>query len=203
MSNKIDKNKDKKTNVDNQDTLDNEKATSQDDTSEETDNTLSSENFTKQDAPKEEEDDSLQKAKDEAQDWKDKYIRLMAEFDNFRKRVLKEKAELILNGSEKTVTAILPILDDFERALADNTEDPKAIKEGEELIFKKFQKILERLGIKKIETKDADFNVDFHEAIAMVPGMGDDKKGKIIDCVQAGYTLNDKVIRHAKVAVGQ
>lgn len=203
MSNKKDKNKDKKTNVDNQDTLDNEKATSQDDTSEETDNTLSSENFTKQDTPKEEEDDSLQKAKDEAQDWKDKYIRLMAEFDNFRKRVLKEKAELILNGSEKTVTAILPILDDFERALADNTEDPKAIKEGEELIFKKFQKILESLGIKKIETKDADFNVDFHEAIAMVPGMGDDKKGKIIDCVQAGYTLNDKVIRHAKVAVGQ
>lgn len=203
MSNKKDKNKDKKTNVDNQDTLDNEKATSQDDTSEETDNTLSSENFTKQDTPKEEEDDSLQKAKDEAQDWKDKYIRLMAEFDNFRKRVLKEKAELILNGSEKTVTAILPILDDFERALADNTEDPKAIKEGEELIFKKFQKILESLGIKKIETKDADFNVDFHEAIAMVPGMGDDKKGKIIDCVQAGYILNDKVIRHAKVAVGQ
>lgn len=145
----------------------------------------------------------MQKAKDEAQDWKDKYIRLMAEFDNFRKRVLKEKAELILNGSEKTVTAILPILDDFERALADNTDDPKAIKEGEELIFKKFQKILESLGIKKIETKDADFNVDFHEAIAMVPGMGDDKKGKIIDCVQAGYTLNDKVIRHAKVAVGQ
>lgn len=203
MSNKKEKNKDKKTNVDNQDTLDNEKATSQDDTSEGTDNTLSSENFTKQDAPKEEEDDSLQKAKDEAQDWKDKYIRLMAEFDNFRKRVLKEKAELILNGSEKTVTAILPILDDFERALADNTDDPKAIKEGEELIFKKFQKILESLGIKKIETKDADFNVDFHEAIAMVPGMGDDKKGKIIDCVQAGYTLNDKVIRHAKVAVGQ
>ena len=203
MSNKKEKNKDKNTNVDNQDTLDNEKATSQDDTSEGTDNTLSSENFTKQDAPKEEEDDSLQKAKDEAQDWKDKYIRLMAEFDNCRKRVLKEKAELILNGSEKTVTAILPILDDFERALADNTEDPKAIKEGEELIFKKFQKILESLGIKKIETKDADFNVDFHEAIAMVPGMGDDKKGKIIDCVQAGYTLNDKVIRHAKVAVGQ
>lgn len=203
MSNKKEKNKDKNTNVDNQDTLDNEKATSQDDTSEGTDNTLSSENFTKQDAPKEEEDDSLQKAKDEAQDWKDKYIRLMAEFDNFRKRVLKEKAELILNGSEKTVTAILPILDDFERALADNTDDPKAIKEGEELIFKKFQKIMESLGIKKIETKDADFNVDFHEAIAMVPGMGDDKKGKIIDCVQAGYTLNDKVIRHAKVAVGQ
>ena len=203
MSNKKEKNKDKNTNVDNQDTLDNEKATSQDDTSEGTDNTLSSENFTKQDAPKEEEDDSLQKAKDEAQDWKDKYIRLMAEFDNFRKRVLKEKAELILNGSEKTVTAILPILDDFERALADNTDDPKAIKEGEELIFKKFQKILESLGINKIETKDADFNVDFHEAIAMVPGMGDDKKGKIIDCVQAGYTLNDKVIRHAKVAVGQ
>lgn len=94
-------------------------------------------------------------------------------------------------------------MDDFERALADNTEEAAAIKEGFDLIFKKFIKTLEGLGIRKIETEDQDFNVDFHEAIAMVPGMGDDKKGKIIDCVQTGYTLNDKVIRHAKVAVGQ
>ena len=135
--------------------------------------------------------------------WKDKYIRLAAEFDNYKKRTLKEKSELILNGSEKTISTILPILDDFERALADKTEDPKTIKEGFDLIFKKFLKALETLGVNKIETDDADFNVDYHEAIAMVPGMGDDKKGKVIDCVQTGYKLNDKVIRHAKVAVGQ
>lgn len=137
------------------------------------------------------------------EEWKDKYIRLYAEFENYKKRTLKEKAELILNGSEKTITAVLPILDDFERAIADKTEDAGAIKEGFELIFKKFIKTLEGLGVSKIETQDADFNVDYHEAIAMVPGMGDEKKGKIIDCVQTGYTLNDKVIRHAKVAVGQ
>ena len=137
------------------------------------------------------------------EEWKDKYIRLYAEFENYKKRTLKEKAELILNGSEKTITAVLPILDDFERAIADKTEDAGAIKEGFELIFKKFIKTLEGLGVSKIETEDADFNVDYHEAIAMVPGMGDEKKGKIIDCVQTGDTLNDKVIRHAKVAVGQ
>lgn len=153
--------------------------------------------------PAEEELDPLVAAQNEAEQWKDKYIRLVAEFDNYKKRTLKEKSELILNGSEKTVAAILPILDDFERATADKTEDPQAIKEGYELIYKKFLKALETLGVNKIETDNADFNVDYHEAIAMVPGMGDDKKGKVIDCVQTGYTLNDKVIRHAKVAVGQ
>ena len=151
----------------------------------------------------EEELDPLVAAQNEAEQWKDKYIRLVAEFENYKKRTLKEKSELILNGSEKTVAAILPILDDFERATADKTEDPQAIKEGYELIYKKFLKALETLGVNKIETDNADFNVDYHEAIAMVPGMGDDKKGKVIDCVQTGYTLNDKVIRHAKVAVGQ
>ena len=151
----------------------------------------------------EEELDPLVAAQNDAEQWKDKYIRLVAEFENYKKRTLKEKSELILNGSEKTVAAILPILDDFERATADKTEDPQAIKEGYELIYKKFLKALETLGVHKIETDNADFNVDYHEAIAMVPGMGDDKKGKVIDCVQTGYTLNDKVIRHAKVAVGQ
>lgn len=150
-----------------------------------------------------EETDPLTIAEEEVEKWKDKYIRLAAEFDNYKKRTLKEKSELILNGSEKTISTILPILDDFERALADKTEDPKTIKEGFDLIFKKFLKALETLGVNKIETDDADFNVDYHEAIAMVPGMGDDKKGKVIDCVQTGYKLNDKVIRHAKVAVGQ
>ena len=156
-----------------------------------------------EETPTEEELDPLVAAQNEAEQWKDKYIRLVAEFENYKKRTLKEKSELILNGSEKTVAAILPILDDFERATADKTEDPQAIKEGFELIYKKFLKALETLGVNKIETDNADFNVDYHEAIAMVPGMGDDKKGKVIDCVQTGYTLNDKVIRHAKVAVGQ
>ena len=156
-----------------------------------------------EETPAEEELDPLAAAQNDAEQWKDKYIRLVAEFENYKKRTLKEKSELILNGSEKTVAAILPILDDFERATADKTEDPQAIKEGFELIYKKFLKTLETLGVNKIETDNADFDVDYHEAIAMVPGMGDDKKGKVIDCVQTGYTLNDKVIRHAKVAVGQ
>ena len=156
-----------------------------------------------EETPAEEELDPLVAAQNEAEQWKDKYIRLVAEFENYKKRTLKEKSELILNGSEKTVAAILPILDDFERATADKTEDPQAIKEGYELIYKKFLKALETLGVHKIKTDNADFNVDYHEAIAMVPGMGDDKNGKVIDCVQTGYTLNDKVIRHAKVAVGQ
>ncbi len=150
-----------------------------------------------------EEKDPLEAANEQIDKLKDQLLRTVAEFENYKKRTLKEKAELILNGSEKTVTAILPVLDDFERAMADNTDDPHAIKEGMELIFKKFVKTLEGLGVSKIETEDKDFDVDYHEAIAMVPGMGDDKKGKVIDCVQTGYMLNDKVIRHAKVAVGQ
>lgn len=148
-------------------------------------------------------EEQLEAAKKEIEDLNDKLLRKIAEFDNYRKRTMKEKTELILNGGEKTISAILPVLDDFERALADKSEDPKAIKEGVQMIFNKFIKTLEGLGVKKIETADKDFDVDFHEAIAMVPGMGDDKKGKVIDCVQTGYTLNDKVIRHAKVAVGQ
>ncbi len=148
-------------------------------------------------------EEQLEATKKEVEQYKDKYLRAVAEFDNYRKRTLKEKAELLLNGSEKTVCAFLPILDDFERAIADKTEDVNAIKEGMQIIFNKFNKTLESLGVKKIETEGKDFDVDFHEAVAMVPGMGDDKKGKVIDCVQTGYQLNDKVIRHAKVAVGQ
>lgn len=148
-------------------------------------------------------EEQLEAVKKEVEQYKDKYLRAVAEFDNYRKRTLKEKAELLLNGSEKAVCAFLPILDDFERAIADKTEDVNAIKEGMQIIFNKFNKTLESLGVKKIETEGKDFDVDFHEAVAMVPGMGDDKKGKVIDCVQTGYQLNDKVIRHAKVAVGQ
>lgn len=151
----------------------------------------------------EEQVDPLEKALAEIEELKKQALYKQAEFENYRKRTIKEKADLILGGGEKTITAILPVLDDFERALADKSEDPAAIREGMQLIYNKFVKTLEGLGVKKIETENADFNVDFHESIALVPGMGEDKKGKVIDCVQTGYTLNDKVIRFAKVAVGQ
>ena len=150
-----------------------------------------------------EELDPLAKAEQEVESLKKQLLYKTAEFENYRKRTIKEKSDLILNGAESTVKAILPVLDDFERAVADKTEDAKAIKEGMQLIFNKFVKTLKGLGVEKIDTADKEFDVDFHEAVAMVPGMGDDKKGKIIDCVQTGYTMNDKVIRHAKVAVGQ
>ena len=138
-------------------------------------------------------------------DLNDKYLRKIAEFDNYRKRTMKEKAELILNGAERTVTAFLPVIDDMERAIdnAAKSDDIEAVREGINMIFQKFEKVLDSLGVKKIDTTDADFNTDFHEAIAMVPGMGEDKKNKVIDCVQTGYMINEKVIRHAKVAVGQ
>lgn len=177
-----------------------EKETSQEET---VDKNTDKDNFDKKSETETKEEDPLEAAQKEIDNLKDKYLRSVAEFDNYRKRTLKEKADLIMNGGEKTITAVLPIIDDIERALSDKNEDPKAIKEGFELIFKKFQKTLESMGVQKIKTTDMDFNTDQMEAIAMVPGMGDDKKGKVIDCVQAGYTMNDKVIRHAKVAVGQ
>ena len=147
----------------------------------------------------------LEVAQSAIEEQKDKYLRLSAEFDNYRKRTLKEKAELIKNGAEKTLTAILPILDDFERALKnlEATEETKTMKEGVELIFTKFQKVLQQEGLQAIETEGKDFDVDFCEAIALVPAPSEDLKGKILDCVQTGYMLNDKVIRHAKVVVAQ
>ena len=146
--------------------------------------------------------DPLDIALAEISELKTKMLYMQAEFDNYRKRAMKEKADLILSGGEKTITAVLPVIDDFERALADKSDNPEAIREGMQLIYQKFIKTLEGLGVKKIETDGADFNVDYHEALAQVPGMGEDKSGKVIDCVQTGYTLNDKVIRFAKVAVG-
>jgi molecular chaperone GrpE len=147
----------------------------------------------------------LTEAQQMVEEQKDKYLRLSAEFDNYRKRTLKEKAELIKNGGEKTLTAILPVLDDFERALKnmEASEETKAMKEGVELIFSKFQKILGQEGLQKIETEGQAFDTDFHEAIALIPAPSEDLKGKILDCVQTGYMLNEKVIRHAKVAVAQ
>ena len=152
-----------------------------------------------------EEKDPLEAAQEEIAKLKEQMLYKAAEFDNYRKRTIKEKADLLLNGAKKTVLAVLPVMDDMERAIAEGkkTDDPEVIRQGMELIYQKFIKALEGLGVKAIDTKDQDFNVDMHEAIAMVPGMGDDKKGKVIDCLQTGYQLNDKVIRHAKVAVGQ
>ena len=156
-------------------------------------------------SPVDEEQDPLEKALAEIEQLKTQMLYKTAEFDNYRKRTLKEKTELILNGGEKAVSAILPVIDDMERAIenGEKTDDPAVLREGMELIYQKFMKALEGLGVKKIDTDNADFNTDLHDAVAMVPGMGDDKKGKVIDCLQTGYQLNDKVIRHAKVAVGQ
>ena len=152
-----------------------------------------------------EEKDPLDVALAEIEELKTQALYKAAEFENFRKRTIAEKTELILNGGQNVIKAVLPVLDDIERAIenAPKADSIEALEEGWELIAKKLNKILEGLGVQKINTENTEFDTDFHEAIALVPGMGDDKKGKIIDCVQAGYTLNDKVIRHAKVAVGQ
>lgn len=154
-------------------------------------------------------EEKLQRQLDEANEkiavLEDKYLRQIAEFDNYRKRTMKEKAELIKNGGERTIEAILPVLDDFERALANMAKDESAAEamKGVELIYNKFTGILKQNGLQKIETEGADFNTDYHEAIAMVPAFEESQKGKVLDCIQTGYTLNEKVIRHAKVAVGE
>ena len=158
-------------------------------------------------APTEEEKlaQELEEANKVIEEQKDKYLRLSAEFDNYRKRTTKEKAELILNGAEKTISSILPIVDDFERALKnmETATDVAAVKEGVELIYNKFMSVLGQDGVKVIETKEKPLDTDFHEAIAVIPAPDKSLKGKILDCVQTGYTLNDKVIRHAKVVVGE
>ena len=147
----------------------------------------------------------LEKANETIEDQKDKYLRLSAEFDNYRKRTVKEKAELILNGGEKSLSSILPVVDDLERALQtmEKATDVAAVKEGVELIYNKFISVLGQNGVKVIETKDKPLDTDYHEAIAVVPAPSEKQKGKILDCVQTGYTLNDKVLRHAKVVVGE
>lgn len=149
-------------------------------------------------------EEQLDAAKKEIEELNDKLLRKIAEFDNYRKRTLKEKTELILNGGEKTIVSILPVIDDLERALKNmqNAEDVAAVLEGVELIYKKFMDILSKQGVSVIETKDADFNVDIHEAIAQLPAPTEELKGKVMDCTLTGYKLNDKVIRHAQVVVG-
>ena len=147
----------------------------------------------------------LETAQETIEEQKDKYLRLSAEFDNYRKRTMKEKAELILNGGEKSLSSILPVVDDFERAIKtmETATDVQAVKEGVELIYNKFMATLAQNGVKMIETKDQPLNTDYHEAIAVIPAPSEAQKGKILDCVQTGYTLNDKVLRHAKVVVGE
>ena len=154
-------------------------------------------------------EERVQKELDEANEkiamLEDRYLRQIAEFDNYRKRTMKEKAELIKNGGERTIEAILPVLDDFERALNNMAKDENAAEamKGVELIYNKFIGILKQNGLQKIETEGADFDTDYHEAIAMVPAFEESQKGKVLDCIQSGYMLNEKVIRHAKVAVGE
>ena len=155
--------------------------------------------------PEEQLQAEVDKLNQELEEYKDKYLRLSAEFDNYRKRTMKEKAELILNGGEKTITAILPVLDDFERALTtmQKATDVDAVKEGVALIYNKFVQILGQNGVKAIETKEKELDTDFHDAIAIIDAPTEELKGKILDCVETGYMLNDKVIRHAKVVVGK
>ena len=147
----------------------------------------------------------LEQANQKIDEQRNKYLRLSADFDNFRKRTMKEKAELILNGGEKALLSILPVVDDMERALKtlETATDVAAVKEGVELIYNKFMSVLAQNGVKPIDAKEKPLDTDFHEAIAVIPAPVEELKGRVIDCVQTGYTLNDKVIRHAKVVVGQ
>lgn len=150
-------------------------------------------------------EEQLQKAQEEIQHLKDNHLRQLAEFDNYRKRTLKEKAELILNGGEKVMTSFLPILDDLARAQEniEKNQDYNTLKEGVDLIVKKLYKVLGEQGLTVIDTEGQPFDTDYYEAVALVPVEDETQKGKVIDCVQTGYKLNDKVIRHAKVVVGQ
>ena len=192
-------------NIENEETLNEEPVAETDKESENSETPENSDNTNSETPEETEEPDPLEQAQKEIDELKTQLLYKVAEFDNYRKRTLKERAELILNGGEKVITAILPIIDDMERAIENGakTDDTEVLREGMVLIHQKFIKTLESQGVSAIETEDADFDTDVHEAVAMVPGMGDDKKGKVIDCLQKGYKLNDKVIRHAKVAVGQ
>lgn len=149
--------------------------------------------------------DEIESLKSQLENEKKEYLFLRAEFDNYKKRTLKEKADIIRNGAESAMRGILPIIDDMERAISAmaNTDDAQAVKEGIDLIYTKFKKYLEQNGVKEIATNGEDFDTDFHEAIAIIPSPDEKQKGKIIDTTEKGYTLNEKVIRHAKVVVGQ
>lgn len=149
--------------------------------------------------------EQLNEAKAAVEKEKKEYLFLMADFDNFRKRVVKEKAEILRNGAEKVLAGLLPIVDDFERGLqaTASTDNAEGVREGMELIYNKLVKYLADNGVKPIESTGADFDPDFHEAIATIPAPQPELKGKVVDTVQKGYMINDKVLRHSKVAVGE
>lgn len=173
-------------------------------TAQQSDNTENNSTDTAQEEKALTPEEQLDAAKKEIEDLNDKLLRKIAEFDNYRKRTLKEKTELILNGGERTIVAILPVIDDMERALNNmkTAEDVAAVEEGVRLIYKKFMEVLKKQGVEPIDTKDADFNVDLHEAIAQLPAPAEELKGKVLDCTLTGYKLNEKVIRHSQVVVG-
>lgn len=158
-----------------------------------------------EEAPQPSETEQLEEAGEQIQRLKDQLLRQMAEFDNFRKRTIKEKTELLLNGGRKVLESLLPVLDDLERAQTNiaNSTDVDTLREGVELILSKLMKTLSAQGLRKMETEGVAFDTDFHEAIAQIPAQSEEQKNHVIDCVQAGYLLNDTVIRHAKVVVGQ
>ncbi|NBC84412.1 MAG: nucleotide exchange factor GrpE [Bacteroidetes bacterium] len=152
-----------------------------------------------------EKEEKIKELENQASQWQDKYLRLSAEFDNFRKRTAKEKSELTKTAGEDTIIDILPVMDDFERAMEslDNSQDVQALKDGVHLIYGKFRDFLNQKGVKEIEAKEKDFDTDLHDAITKVPAPSEELKGKIVDVVQKGYTLHDKVIRYAKVVIGE
>lgn len=156
-------------------------------------------------APEETPEDKIAQLTKQIEDEKKEYLFLMAEFDNFRKRTIREKAELIRNGAEKALGDMLPIVDDFERAIKanENADDIDAVKEGFSLIYNKFIKYLEKNQVKAMQSTGCEFNTEMHEAVTTFPAPDESMKGKIIDTVLTGYTINDKVLRHAKVVVGQ
>ncbi len=184
-------------------TNESEKPTQNIETEENVQSTATEEQVT--DEEKSSDADKLAAAEEEIATLKDKYLRQVAEFDNYRKRTLKEKVELIQNGGEKVLSALLPVLDDLDRALdnINKSDDVATLKEGVELIIDKMYKTLASQGLKKMETIGQEFDTDFHEAVALIPATEEVQKNHVMDCVQAGYLLGEKVIRHAKVVVGQ
>lgn len=149
-------------------------------------------------------ENKINELEQKAKEWHDKYLRLSAEFDNYRKRTLKEKADLLRLANEDLLKDILPVVDDFERGMdsMDKSQDVDALKEGVHLIHKRFLEFLKQKGIKEIEAKDQEFDIDFHEAMTKIPAPSKDLKGKVVDVIEKGYILNDKVVRYAKVVVG-
>ena len=160
---------------------------------------------TEQSAKEETPEDKIAALQAELEKSQKEYLFLMADFDNYRKRTVKEKAELIKNGGEKAMLGLLPVIDDFERAIdaIDKSSDVESLKEGVDLIYNKFMKYLESQQVKHMESTGTDFDADIYEAVTTFPAPDESMKGKVIDTVQKGYTINEKVLRHAKVVVGQ